>query len=81
MDDEQEREFDIPPIRVNFADFLVAGATLLKGIAVAAANALEVVEVSFMAHSRYVAEKQAFQRDAGRAIERLTSEVEKDGRS
>lgn len=79
MDDDQERDFTIPPIRLNFADFFVAGATLVKGVAVAVANSWETIEVAFMAHSRYIAEKQAFQRDAGRSIERLTTEVERDG--
>jgi hypothetical protein len=79
MNEDQEREYTIPPIRLNFADFAVAGATFFKGISIAAANAWEVVEVTFMAHSRFIAEKQEFQRDAGRAIERLTTEVERDG--
>jgi hypothetical protein len=79
MEDEVEREYTIPPIRLNFADFMVAIATFVKGVCLAGVNAWEVIEVAFMAHSRSIAEKQAFQRDAGRAIEGMTTGVERDG--
>lgn len=77
MDDENE--YAVRPERMNFADFLVAGATFVKGVAEAAHDAWEVLEVSFVAHSAHIMEKQRFAREGGREIESLTSEVKRDG--
>lgn len=76
MDDE-ETTYQIKPARMNFADFLVAGATFGKGVAQAARDALEVLEMTFASHSAFIMEKQDFERTVGREIEAIT-EV-KDG--
>lgn len=75
MDEEtEEREYNIPAIKANVWDFVCAFATFSKGVALAAVNGWEVVEVAAIAASRENAERSAFQRDAQRAIESITGE-------
>jgi hypothetical protein len=70
-----EHEQQIRPARINWADLAMSVATFAKGIAMAAHDALEIIEISLAAHSQEIMERQAFRRDAGRAIETLTKEV------
>lgn len=81
MDEHENEGYQIRPARMNFADFLVAGATFVKGVAEAAHDAWEILEMTFASHSAHVMEKQDFARTAGRDIEALTAEVERDGRA
>lgn len=78
MDDDNET-YQIKPARINWADVAMAGSTFMKGIAKAAHDAWEIMEISFAGHSQHIMERQDFQRDAGRAIEALTSEERADG--
>ncbi len=75
----EENEYSIKPARMNFADFFVAGVTFAKGVAEAAHDAWEVLEMTFASHSAHIMEKQEFAREAGRGIEALTSEAKTDG--
>lgn len=74
-----ENEYNIKPARLNYADVLMSMATLAKGVAEAVHDAWEIMEISFAAHSQYIMEKQAFRRDAGRAIETITKNGEANG--
>ena len=76
---DENKEYTIKPARANWADFLVAGITFAKGVAEATHDAWQVLEFTFASHSAYIMERQEFARDAGRAIEALTSEVKEDG--
>jgi hypothetical protein len=71
---DENETYTIKPVRLNWADVFMSVATFAKGVAEAAHDAWEVLEISFAGHSNYIAEKQEFQRDAGRAIEALTKE-------
>lgn len=73
---DENEQYHIKPSRLNWADLLMSVATFAKGVAEAAHDAIEIVEISLAAHSNYIMEKQDFQRDAGRAIEALTKEQE-----
>jgi hypothetical protein len=77
--DETEETYQIKPARMNFADFLVAGMAFAKGVAEAAHDAWEILEMTFAAHSASIMEKQEFERSAGRDIEAMTKAVERDG--
>lgn len=74
---DEETTYQIKPARINWADMFMAGATFMKGVAEATHDAWEIIEMSLAAHSSYIMERQEFQRDAGRAIEALTAEVDK----
>lgn len=78
MDNDSET-YQIKPARINWADVAMAGSTFLKGIAEAAHDAWEIMEISFAGHSQHIMEKQEFAKTAGRDIEALAAEVERDG--
>lgn len=71
---DEETEYNIAPVKANAWDFVCAFATFSKGVAMAAMNGWEVIEVAAIAASQERTERFMFQRDAQRAIESITGE-------
>ena len=73
MDDNDTTPTTVGPSRLNWADIGVTLVLIAQGIADAYSSGLEYLGACLGSHSMHIGEKQAFNTNAGRDIERITN--------